>query len=69
MKCYLSEIQIHKFIKPLKFAPETSEPVNIAGSFATNCEVVSGLAESLVNSFFTCSTTSSCLTAPEAEMT
>lgn len=47
----------------------TSDPVNIAGSFSTNCEVVMGLADSFVNIFFTCSTTSSCFTAPEAEIT
>lgn len=47
----------------------TSEPVKIAGSFATNSEVIVELLDSFVNNFFTCSTTSSCLTAPAAAIT
>lgn len=47
----------------------TSEPVKIAGSFAANWEAVVGSAESFINNFFTCSTTSSCFTAPDAAIT
>lgn len=47
----------------------TSEPVKTAGSFATNSEAVVGSVDNLVKSFFTCSTISSCLTAPAAAIT
>lgn len=47
----------------------TSEPVKIAGSFAANSEVVAELSDNFVNSFSTCLTISSCLTAPEAAIT
>lgn len=47
----------------------TSEPVKMAGSLATNWEAVVGSADNLVKSFFTCSTISSCLTAPAAAIT
>lgn len=47
----------------------TSEPVKIAGSFATSWVAVIGLSDNFVNKLFTFKTKSSCLTAPEATIT
>lgn len=47
----------------------TSEPVNIVGFSAINWDVTVGWADNFVKSFLTCSTTSSCLTAPAADIT